>query len=664
MPSPPCPRRLAEMREAPPTNTPGGPLSRKPRDRGHDDAADATDSSPPPFSFSIHDASYAVSERVGPWWTAGVGGQKWTRQILKGVSLYLESGQMLGVLGSSGSGKTTLLDALSGRLRQRGTSVGDVCVNGHPLRPDRFQDCISYALQEDTLLGYLTVRETLMYTAQLVVGTGSPDFFRRKVESVMAELSLSHAADTLIGSHATGGISNGERRRVSIAAQLLRDPKIMLLDEPTTGLDCTASRQIVTLLSTLARRDRVVVLTVHQPRSELFQLFDKIALMSSGELVFCGTPTEMLDFFRDCSYPCPDHSNPFDFYMDLTSVDTQNREREQETTRGVQLLIAAFQNSAAYLHTLESIQRAKRPESSPPTPLRTTQPPGTLSKLGVLLRRVTRNLLRNKLAVTMRLSQNLIFGLFLVFCLLHVQSDVVRGAVQDRVGLVYQCVAATPYTGMLNAVALFPALRAVSDRESQDGLYQKWHMALAYMLHLIPFSVISVLLFSSFTYWTVGLYPSAARFGYFSAAILVPHLMGELMTVGLLALVRDPNMVNSAVALMNIAGVLVGSGLLRSIENTPLPFQVLSYLTFQKYGSEILIVNEFQGQNFTCGSSNTSIATSPFCAFSQGDVYIERTRPQAPARFTSDFLILYAFVPALAALGLAGFKVRDRLIGR
>ncbi|XP_038598310.1 ATP-binding cassette sub-family G member 5-like [Tachyglossus aculeatus] len=81
---------------------------------------------------------------------------------------------MLGVLGSSGSGKTTQLDALSGRLRQQGTLVGDVCVNGHQPRSDQFQDCISYALQEDTFLGYLTVQETLTYTAQLAIGTVSP----------------------------------------------------------------------------------------------------------------------------------------------------------------------------------------------------------------------------------------------------------------------------------------------------------------------------------------------------------------------------------------------------------------------------------------------------------------------------------------------------------
>ncbi|KAK2092413.1 ATP-binding cassette sub- G member 5 [Saguinus oedipus] len=92
-------------------------------------------------------------------------------------------------------------------------------------------------------------------------------------------------------------------------------------------------------------------------------------------------------------------------------------------------------------------------------------------------------------------------GLFLLFFVLRVQNDVLKGAIQDRVGLLYQFVGATPYTGMLNAVNLFPVLRAVSDQESQDGLYQKWQMLLAYVLHVLPFSIVATMIFSSVCYW-------------------------------------------------------------------------------------------------------------------------------------------------------------------
>ncbi|XP_047708010.1 ATP-binding cassette sub-family G member 5 isoform X3 [Prionailurus viverrinus] len=503
----------------------------------------------PRHSLGILHASYSVSHQVGPWWDFTSCRQQWDRQILKDVSLYIESGQILCILGSSGSGKTTLLDAMSGRLRRTGTFLGEVFVNGQLLHRDQFQDCFSYVQQSDTLLSNLTVRETLRYAALLAVRRCSPGFLQKKVDAVMVELSLSHVADRLIGNYNLGGISNGERRRVSIAAQLLQDPKVMLFDEPTTGLDCMTANQIVVLLAELARRNRIVIITIHQPRSELFQLFDKIAILSYGELVFCGTPVEMLDFFNGCNYPCPEHSNPFDFYMDLTSVDTQSKEREMETYKRVQMIESAYKESAIYHKTLENIERAKHLKTLSTVPFKTKDSPGALSKLGVLLR-------------------------------------------------------------------------------------------------------------------TLGLYPEVARFGYFSAALLVPHLIGEFLSLVLLGMVQNPNVVNSMVALLSVAGIFVGSGLIRNTEEMSLPFKILSYFTFQKYCSEILIVNEFYGQNFICGSSNGSVTTNPMCAFTQGIQFIERTCPGATSRFTTNFLILYAFIPVLVILGIVVFKVRDHLISR
>ncbi|XP_008979010.1 ATP-binding cassette sub-family G member 5 isoform X2 [Callithrix jacchus] len=602
-----------------PSLTPGGSIGLQVNRGSQSSLEGAPATAPEPHSLGILHASYSISHRVGPWWDITSCQRQWTRQILKDVSLYVESGQIMCILGSSGSGKTTLLDAMSGRLRRTGSFLGEVYVNGQELHRDQFQDCFSYVLQSDTLLSSLTVRETLRYTALLAIRCGSPSFFQKKVEAVMAELSLSHVADRLIGNYNLGGISIGERRRVSIAAQLLQDPKVMLFDEPTTGLDCMTANQIVVLLVELARRNRIVVLTIHQPRSELFQLFDKIAILSFGELVFCGTPVEMLDFFNDCGYPCPEHSNPFDFYTDLTSVDTQSKEREIETYKRVQMIESAYKKSAICHKTLENIERTKHLKTLPMVPFKTKDSPGVFSKLDVLLRRVTRNLVRNKLAVMMRLLQNLI---------------------------------------------MVPVLRAVSDQESQDGLYQKWQMLLAYVLHVLPFSVVATMIFSSVCYWTLGLYPEVARYGYFSAALLAPHLIGEFLTLVLLGIIQNPNIVNSVVALLSIAGVLIGSGFLRNIQEMPIPFKIISYFTFQKYCSEILVVNEFYGLNFTCGSANVSVTTNPMCAFTQGIQFIEQTCPGATSRFTVNFLVLYSFIPALVILGIVVFKIRDHLISR
>ncbi|KAJ8250641.1 hypothetical protein COCON_G00225630 [Conger conger] len=614
---------------------------------------------PPSCSLSVSQVSYTVSERVGPWWDLPSYRTRWTRKILNDVSFHVDSGQILGILGNSGSGKTTLLDVISGRIGKSGTLMGEVFVNGRKLKPEQFQDCFSYVLQSDNLLSHLTVEETLTFTAQLALRRHSAEAIRKKVGMVMAELSLSHVAHSVIGGRIFPGISGGERRRVSIASQLLQDPKVILLDEPTTGLDSMTANQIVVLLANLAKRDRIVIVTIHQPRSELFRVFSRIAIMSCGELVFCGQSGEMVDFFSEQGYECPEYCNPFDIYVDLTSVDTRCSEREAETFSRMQDIASAYRRSGIHRCMLDNVGRACQLTDKPPVPFKSKESPSGLSKLGVLLRRTVRNLSRDRMGVMMRLSQNLIYGLFVVFFVMKLDNDITKGAVQDRIGIIYQALGASPYTGMLNAVALFPALRAISDQESKDGLYHKWQMFLAYIFHILPFSIVSVFIFTSFLYWTVGMYPEVNRFLCFSAVILVPHITGELLTLVVLGVVQDPNMVNTGVALLNVAGIMVGSGFLRSNQHMPTVFKMLSYLTFQKYGSELLIVTEFHGLNFTCG--NTPGLSPGLCIVSNGDDIIEQGYPGALSRYTLDFIMLYAFLPALVLLGVISYKIRDHL---
>ncbi|KAJ7984999.1 hypothetical protein DPEC_G00360580 [Dallia pectoralis] len=614
----------------------------------------------PSCCLSVSNISYSISERVGPWWDLHSFNKKRTRQILNGVSFHVNSGQIMGILGNSGSGKTTLLDAISGRIGNSGTLLGDVSVNGRQLKREQYQDCFCYVLQSDNLLSYLTVEETLTYTAQLALRQHSSLAIHTKVLAVMAELNLSHVAHTVIGGRVFPGISGGERRRVSIAMQLLQDPKVILLDEPTTGLDSMTANQIVVLLAELAKSDRIVIMTIHQPRSELFRVFSRIAIMSKGELVFCGQPGEMLDFFSTCGFNCPEYCNPFDIFVDLTSVDTRCSEREDATYNRMHQVTSSYQDSEIYQSMLVQIKQNYQRTDKLGIPFKSKESPGSMAKLAVLLRRTLRNLSRDRMGVLMRLSQNLIYGMFVAFFVMRLDNDITKGAIQDRIGIIYQSMGASPYTGMLNAVALFPALRAIADQESKDGLYQKWQMFLAYILHIIPFSVVSVFIFSSFLYWVVGMNSDVWRFLCFSAVILVPHMVGELLTLVLMGVVQDPNMVNTGVALLNVAGVLVGSGFLRSNQQMPTVFKWLSYLTFQKYGCELLIVTEFHGLNFTCTTGSKPQPGA--CLMTEGDDIIHQGYPGALDRFTMDFLLLYSFLPALVLLGIVSYKIRDRLV--
>ena len=161
----------------------------------------------------------------------------------------------------------------------------------------------AYVMQQDVLLATLTVRETLMYSAELRLPENFTQQERTKiVEEVILQLGLKDCADTRIGDNEHKGCSGGEKRRVSIGVQLLSNPSVLFLDEPTTGLDATSAYQVVRTLKNLARKGRTVITTIHQPRSEIWGLFDRITLLTKGKPVYSGKRDHVLSYFASSSF--------------------------------------------------------------------------------------------------------------------------------------------------------------------------------------------------------------------------------------------------------------------------------------------------------------------------------------------------------------------------
>uniref|UniRef100_A0AAY4CU09 ATP-binding cassette sub-family G member 8 n=1 Tax=Denticeps clupeoides TaxID=299321 RepID=A0AAY4CU09_9TELE len=256
-----------------------------------------------------------LSEFKMPWEM-----QSGRQTAIRNLNLRVHSGQMLAVIGSSGCGKTSLLDIITCRDEGGTMTSGQVLINGKPSTPTLVRKSIAHVRQDDRLLPHLTVRETLAFVAKLRLPTHFSQAQRdQRVDDVIAELRLRQCAHTRVGNEYVRGVSGGERRRVSIAVQLLWNPGILILDEPTSGLDSFTAHNLVITLSRLAQGNRLVLLSVHQPRSDIFQIFDLVVLLSSGSAVYCGPAREMVPYFTALGHPCPRYCNPSDFYGD--SVD-------------------------------------------------------------------------------------------------------------------------------------------------------------------------------------------------------------------------------------------------------------------------------------------------------------------------------------------------------
>ena len=208
--------------------------------------------------------------------------------------------------------------------------------------------CSFVAQDDDALLHSLTVRETLRFSAGLRLPSWMPlEEKKRRADAVLLKLGLKDCADNLIGNDQIKGISGGEKRRVSIAVQILTDPRILLLDEPTSGLDAFTASSIMGVLKALADEGRTIISTIHQSRSDLFPMFGNILLLArGGTLIYSGKASSMLPHFRSLGYYCPKTTNPSDFALDLITVDLQQQDKEDESRKVVRGLVEGWKKTA------------------------------------------------------------------------------------------------------------------------------------------------------------------------------------------------------------------------------------------------------------------------------------------------------------------------------
>lgn len=249
------------------------------------------------------------------------------KRILYGITAQAPSNSLMAVMGPSGSGKTSLLHIVTGR---RNASGGEITVNGAPLDKAALKKNSGFVTQNSVFLDALTVRETIVYTALLRLGRHLtwPEK-RERAEQILAEVDLAKVADSQVGNEVVGGISGGERRRLTVALEIVHKPRILFLDEPTSGLDATSAQRLGEMLKNLSREGCTVLCTIHQPRESLLGVFDSLLLLAEGRTVYFGPinlsagvdkadPTSgVLSYFSNAGFACPPLTNPADFLLDL-----------------------------------------------------------------------------------------------------------------------------------------------------------------------------------------------------------------------------------------------------------------------------------------------------------------------------------------------------------
>lgn len=253
---------------------------------------------------------------------------------------------MLAVMGPSGAGKSTFLSCISRRVRSSGLT-GELLLDGTVLSPtsNALKHLSTFVMQEEALYGSLTVYENILYAAELSLPGLTRAERAAKIDLVIKEMGLERVRNTIIGTVVQRGVSGGEKRRTSVAAQLVTDPKILFLDEPTSGLDSAAAFKVMETIRNLARETKVTVIaTIHQPSTETFQLFDDLLLLApGGRPVYFGAREKAIDYFASLGKPCPPYFNPADHFLDL--INTDFIEDREVAAKQIESLVAAWKES-------------------------------------------------------------------------------------------------------------------------------------------------------------------------------------------------------------------------------------------------------------------------------------------------------------------------------
>ncbi|CAI7876674.1 unnamed protein product [Closterium sp. NIES-53] len=552
-----------------------------------------------------------------------------SRRILVDISGSAKSGQITAIMGASGAGKTTLLNILACRIAS-GRRAGEVELDGLPVRSGTMRRVSAYVMQDDIMFPSLTVRETLMFAAELRL----PQSVRReekaaKVARLLELLGLAEVAETKIGDEGQRGVSGGERKRVAIGTEIICDPKILFLDEPTSGLDSTSAFRVVRAIKDIATNtNSIAVMVLHQPSFRVLGLVDRLILLASGHAVFHGAPPALPRFLESVGFPVPQFANSTEYALDLIEdMQRSSRgvadlvefareyERQQEEEEEREMKLGKLEEEAALRvlkerGTNEDVEtgvsnrdgesgkatwwgrigargKTRRRESG----VDETQKYGNgwFAELAVLTRRNALITFRTPALYLLRMGLIAITGIMLATIFFQ-PNDSMKGF-QERLAFFSFAICVLFFVSC-DAVPIFIQERNIFLRETSSSAYRPSTYLLSSTLVYLPLHLLMALTLVLEAWWCLGLQGGAQGFCFMVLACFAMLFTGNAIAT-CVSICINHVVLAYAVAIALMAYFALLSGFYIDRESIPEVWMWLHYLSPMKYAYEALAINEF-----------------------------------------------------------------------
>lgn len=580
------------------------------------------------------------------------------KHILKDVCGVAYPGELLVIMGASGAGKTTLLNTLTFRSARGLSASGLMAANGQRISPGVLTSRMAYVQQDDLFVGTLTVTEHLMFQAAVRMDRQIPHNQRiKRVNEVIDELALSKCRNTVIGIPGrVKGLSGGEMKRLSFASEVLTDPPLMFCDEPTSGLDSFMAHQVVSILKALAARGKTIVVTLHQPSSELFALFDKILLMAEGRVAFMGTAAQACAFFKTLGAACPSNYNPADFFVQALAVVPG---RELTCRHAIETTCDTFRRSeyganialqAEIVHgefedTLKRFEHSKNSGR--------VYKASWCEQFRAVLWRSWLSVIKEPILIKVRFLQTIMVSLLIG--VIYFGQRVDQDGVMNINGALFIFLTNMTFQNVFAVINVFCAELPIFLREHKNGMYRTDVYFICKTLAEAPIFLAIPLIFTAIVYPMIGLYPDVKHF--FVAAAVVALVANVSTSFGyLISCISNGVSVALSVGPPIIIPFLLFGGFFLNTASIPSYFVWFSYLSWFRYGNEALLINQWSDvdsiactrSNVTCPKSGRTILQT--FNFKEEDFWL-------------DFLCLFALIVAfrfLAFLALLSKTYRSK----
>ncbi|XP_037974252.2 ATP-binding cassette sub-family G member 4 [Plutella xylostella] len=571
------------------------------------------------------------------------------REVLNGVHGRFQSGRLVAIMGPSGAGKSSLLNAISG-YRSAGVS-GELLVNGQPRNEHEFQRLSCYITQEDLHQPLLTVREAMDMAAKLKLPKGE----KAPSEDILQELGLLEHQHTK-----TDQLSGGQKKRLSIALELVNNPPVFFLDEPSSGLDTVTAAQCVKLLRQLTRQGRTVICTIHQPAASLLELFDQVYVLADGRCIYQGDTAELVDYLRDAGLPCPRHHNPADFIIEMTEAPEniaalsekilngkiyktakklQEIEAPSEPTKNMELKICYpieedVENQIMLTNEKCTYKVAQYAEGSGSSSSLSSQsemnsslawmrvkssescgyPTTYCQQFSILLCRMIKQIFRNKQGIYIQTVHHVMCGLLMGLCFFNMANDGTQ--MFNHLKMCVGIVLFFAYTQIMAPVLVYPQEVKLVKKEHFNRWYSLTPYYAALTVSKLPVQVTLNCVFCAIVFFMVGVPFKVNRFVAFCLTGNVVSLASEGMgmMIGSVFNVRNGCAVGPCVIAPFLGLAIYGFDFAHRI---PLLMNILMKTSFIRCGVVAMVLTIF-------GFNRTPLECSDiYCHFANPDVLLK-----------------------------------------